>query len=245
MAIGNPTQVASWAQLTTSGQTTYTSSAFTPNAGDLVVAVFQNANGAVDPGAPTAMLATGSVSYLPADASVAVAAQAGHLSVWSHYYASSPGSITIAATFAASNYTNGFIYTLTGAASSSWLDQVGTSSSTSTTAMAVTTAGNVAQADEVAFGCYTRGSNIAAPTTWPKAGWTSLTNLTNATRSAGLSIEYINGVTAAATVTADGTLSAATGLTRAVVTYKGAAAAAVPPPKPHVVLQAVNRSYQW
>jgi len=72
-----------------------------------------------------------------------------------------------------------------------------------------------------------RYCGVTNPTTWPGAGYTMLTPAPNAdcntTRSRGLSIEYKNGVTAGATVTADGTLAAASGIVRNVVTYKGAA----------------------
>lgn len=243
MAIGNPAQVGAAAGINTAGQTQRTIASVVVPANSLVVTAVFNGFAASDPGVPTSVT-DGTNTATVADKSVWIG-NAGRISLFS-WYDTAGRTATFTINFPASNMTWAYVFTLSSAATSAFLDQTGSSSSSAATSLSIATAGTVAQSDEVAVACYSRGSNIAAPTTYPGAGYTSLNGAagdTDGTRSCGFMIQYKNGLTGGSTETAGGTLSAGTNIGRVIATYKGAAAAAVTPPRPTIVGQAVNRSY--
>lgn len=242
MAIGNPTQVGTHAYTSLAVTTANTDSTCVIPANSLVITAIHTANTTTDPGAPTSVT-DGTNTATVADGSV-FESPVGRVSLFS-WFDVAGRTATVTANFGSSNAVTFFVFTVPSAATSSWLDQLGTSASATTTALAVTTAGNIAQADEISIAIFCRGSNIAAPTTFPVAGYTSIINVTNATRTVGMLGEYKNGLTAGSTETSGGTLSANANVARLIATYKGVASATFLPNRPASALQAVRTAANW
>jgi hypothetical protein len=240
MAIGNPTQVGTNGPINTAGQTSIaTTSTCVIPANSLVVTVVQTGASITDPGVPTN--ATDGTNTATVADKTQWTSNAGRVTVYSWFDAAGR-TATVTSNFASTNEASIWVFTLASAASSSWLDQANATTSASTTAMAISTLANCAQADEVAMGVYCMGTTDTIQTTWPGAGWTSLANVDEAVRHVRTCIEYINGVSTVAVTTADGTC-VTNSLSRVIVTYKGAAAAvAAGHPPTFVPFQAQGRN---
>lgn len=226
MAIGNPTQVGIHAYTNLAITTANTDATCVIPANSLVVIGVHISNTTTDPGVPTSVT-DGTNTATVADASFWTS-PIGRVSLFS-WFDTAGRTATVTANFASSNATTFYVWTMSSAATASWTDQTQANGAAGTTALGITTAGNVAQADEVAIAMFCRGSNIAAPTTFPIAGYTSLASVTNATRTVGVLAEYKNGLTAGAAETSGGTLSASANVARIIVTYKGLVAATTTP----------------
>lgn len=228
LSIGNPAQVGTNGPLTTAAASIATASPCVIPPGSLVVVVVQTGSSTTDPGVPT-NATDGTNTSTVADLSVWVS-NGGRISVFS-WFDTAGRTATITSNFASTSERSIWVFTIANAASANWLDVTGSSTSASSTAFAVTTsspnAGKAAQADEIAFGVFSMGTTDTTPTTFPGAGWTSLVNSDESVRHVRTCVEYVNGVTSGATVTADGTGAAANSLARGVLTYKGGGAVAV------------------
>lgn len=218
-AIGVPTQKGTHAYTTVANTTTMNTDAtcIIP-ASSLVITAIHTSNTTTDPLAPT-NVTDGTNSATVADGSV-WQTPIGRVSLFS-WFDVAGRTATFTATFGQSNAVTMFVFTIPASATASWKDQLGTSTGATTTALGITTAGNCLMADELSIAIFCRGSSITAPTTFPIAGYTSLINVTNATRTVGMLGEYKVGVTAGSTETSGGTLAATANVARLIVTYKG------------------------
>jgi hypothetical protein len=236
MAIGNPTQVgaspaggtaaAPWTNA--SGQTTISNAAsMTIPAASLVVVVILTANTTVDPQVPT-QVTDGTNTVTTADRTQFIGS-AGRVSIFSWRDSAgrtiSAGGLTATLGAGGQNAAAMYVFTISGAASTSWTDTGNQTSSSAATNFNITTLANVAQADEVSIAAFGIGS-ATGMTTFPGTGYTQLANDLETLRQKRFLIEYKNGLTAGATETAGGTASAGTNISRVLQTYKAAAAIA-------------------
>lgn len=186
MAIGTPSQVATQTSQT-SGQTSVAMASVVIPANSLVVLIIMASNSGTAVGDPSTV-SDGTNNYTKAASSVR--GTNNYHSLW-YFYDTSGGTKTITATLpAASNMTFTRVWTVSGIASASPLDQIGTGQTASGT-VSLNVAGPTAtsQADEICFFTYSWAEAILPGTPTP-TNYSDIGNQTNGTRGWGIDYAY-------------------------------------------------------
>lgn len=245
MAIAAPTQIGTLINSNTAAQTTMAIGPGTFPAGSLGVMLIAISGAAVNAGITVVDNAGAPNTWTVAAAADNNGGAAGVHTAIAYFYYASAATVTVTATFASCNMRFGWCGYVTGTTTTPF-DQPGTAAPAASTSVTVTTTGNLAVNAEIGFVAVSLQSNGAGqPTTWPTAGWTTLGNPTDATRTRAAAFSYQILTAGAGSTLSSGSIPYTTSSLPAasIATFKPAATATVTPPRPTVLLQAVNRSY--
>lgn len=169
-----------------------------------------------------------------------------HTAVAEFYFASA-ATVVVTATHVSLNMRQGWCGYTTGSATTSEFDVSGIGGGGTASVSTSATTGARTANDEIGLVAFCTTNNTAGPTTWPTAGYTSLFNPTDATRSRIAGFEYQITTGGSGSTLASGTISYTTAAAPAasIATFKpSGAAAATARPLQTVVSQAVARASQ-
>jgi hypothetical protein len=243
MAFAAPTQLAT-INSNTAAQTTWATASITFPAGSLGLMLIAISGATAVSGLTVSDSAgnTWAVRALEDNA----AGTGCHTAVAEFYFASSTTTV-VTATFVSLNMRQGWCGYTTGSLTTGEFDVSGVGGGTTAATSTSATTGARTADDDIGLVAFCTTNNATGPTTWPTAGYTSLFNPTDATRSRIAGFEYQITTGGSGTTLASGTISYTTASAPAasIATFKpSAAAAAFTRWRPVVLLQAVQRSSQ-
>jgi hypothetical protein len=212
--IGNPALIGS--NSSNAGIVSLAAAGCVVPANSLVVVVLSISNASTDPGSGAAC--SDGTNALQVDANQLRISE--RTVIFSRYYAAG-ATLTFTASSFSSDDTFIRVYSTSGAATSSWFDTVGGTSTGSSAQQTTQTNANVAQVDSLAIFAISRHNGTAWSSGYPPTGYTSEANLTDGVRNRGLAVAYHNQLTAGAKESAVWTPSATTDQAAALVVYKG------------------------
>lgn len=245
MAFAAPTQLAT-INSNTAAQTTWAAASFTFPAGSLGLMLLGMS------GSTTAASFAVSDSAGNTWAVRAVednAAGTGCHTAIAEFYFASAATVVVTASFVSLNMRQGWLGYTTGSATTSEFDVSGVGGGTTAATSTSATTGARTAADDLGLVAFCTTNNTTGPTTWPTAGFTSLFNPGDPTRSRIAGFEYQITTGGSGSTLASGTISYTTAAAPAasIATFKPSAGApAVLPPRNRPdMYQAVNRSYNF
>lgn len=180
MAFAAPTQIATKSS-NTSGQTSWAPSLTGIPAGALAVLVLDNAGGTADP----TSVSDGTNSWTRVANASGSRTSLSWVSIWYHYYASAPGTVTLTVSFASSNEVFGWVGYTTG--STATPEDASGNNSTLGTSLTVSTSTTLAHDNEIAF--IEVGTHTATLSSLPTS-YTQLFGPSDATRGYSAQMAY-------------------------------------------------------